>query len=192
MKEAIMEEKFKNRRRNYFIKKKFQRDFMLKFCGLVVAGSVVSGAIIFIMSKSTLTTAFENSRLVIKSTADFIMPAVLLSSIVVLILVGLATIIITLFTSHKIAGPLYRMEQDVKEVAAGNLKAKFNLRLGDELKGMAESLEAMVRELQSKLTAIKNAFFELESAIEPLNKDNTQASKEILKKIKQELDKLKV
>jgi len=187
-----MEEKFKNRRRNYFIKKKFQRDFMLKFCGLVVAGSVVSGAIIFIMSKSTLTTAFENSRLVIKSTADFIMPAVLLSSIVVLILVGLATIIITLFTSHKIAGPLYRMEQDVKEVAAGNLKAKFNLRLGDELKGMAESLEAMVRELQSKLTAIKNAFFELESAIEPLNKDNTQASKEILKKIKQELDKLKV
>jgi nitrogen fixation/metabolism regulation signal transduction histidine kinase len=126
-----MEEKFKNRRRNYFIKKKFQRDFILKFCGLVVGGSIISGVIIFMMSKNTLTSAFENSRLVIKSTADFILPAVCLSSAVVLILVGLAAIMITLFTSHKIAGPLYRMEQDVKEVAGGNLKIKFNLRGSD-------------------------------------------------------------
>jgi len=181
-----MEKKFQNRRRNYFIKKKFQRDFMLKFCGLVVAGSIISGAIIFMMSKSALTTAFENSRLVIKSAADFIMPAVCLSSAVVVILVGLAAIMITLFTSHKIAGPLYRMEQDVKEVAGGNLKIKFNLRGSDELKGMAESLEAMVRSLQSKLTVIKNALLELESA------DNMPAAKEILKKIKQELDNFKI
>jgi nitrogen fixation/metabolism regulation signal transduction histidine kinase len=181
-----MEEKFKNRRRNYFINKKFQRDFILKFCGLVVGGSITSGVIIFIMSKSTLTTAFENSRLVIKSTADFILPAVCLSSAVVVILVGLATIMITLFTSHKITGPLYRMEQDVKEVTAGNLKIKFNLRQGDELKRMAESLEAMVRQLQSNLTVIKNALLELESV------DNMPAAKEILKKIKQELDNLKV
>ncbi len=181
-----MEQKFQNRRRNYFIKKKFQRDFILKFCGLVVGGSIVSGVIIFMMSKSTLTTAFENSRLLIKSTADFILPAVLLGSAAVVILVGLATIMITLFTSHKIAGPLYRMEQDVKEVAKGNLRIKFNLRGGDELKGMAESLEAMVREIQSKLTVIKNALLELESA------DNMPAAKEILRKIKQELDKLKV
>ncbi|MCX5704366.1 MAG: hypothetical protein NT066_07770 [Candidatus Omnitrophica bacterium] len=182
----MMEQKFQNRRRNYFIKKKFQRDFMLKFCGLVIAGSIISGAIIFMMSKSTLTTAFENSRLVIKSTADFIMPAVCLSSVVVVILVGLATIMITLFTSHKIAGPLYRMEQDVKEVSRGNLKIRFNLRHSDELKGMAESLEAMARQLQSKLTVIKNALLELESA------DNMPAAKEILKQIKQELDKLRV
>jgi nitrogen fixation/metabolism regulation signal transduction histidine kinase len=176
-----MEQNFKNRRKNYFIKKKFQRDFILKFCGLVAAGSVISGAIIFMMSKSTLTTAFENSRLVIKSTADFIMPAVCLSSAVVLILVGLATIMITLFTSHKIAGPLYRMEQDVKEVTRGDLKTKFNLRYGDELKGMAESLEAMARSLQSRITALKDA----------LNKSDTPAA-ETLKKIKQELDNFKI
>jgi methyl-accepting chemotaxis protein len=176
-----MEQNFKNRRKNYFIKRKFQRDFILKFCGLVAAGSVISGAIIFMMSKSTLTTVFENSRLVIKSTADFILPAVCLSSAVVVIVVGLAAVIITLFTSHKIAGPLYRMEQDVREVAGGNLKTKFNLRYGDELKGMAESLEAMVRSLQSRIAALKGA----------LDKGDTPAA-ETLKKIKQELDNLKV
>ncbi|MFA5410661.1 MAG: hypothetical protein WC321_02210 [Candidatus Omnitrophota bacterium] len=188
----MIEQDFQNRRRNYFIKKKFQMDFILKFCGLVVAGSIISGGIIFLMSKSTLTTAFENSRLVIKSTADFVMPAVLLGSCVVVLLVGLATIFITLFTSHKIAGPLYRMEQDVKDVAVGNLKMKFHLRQGDELKGMAESLEAMARNLQSRIAAIKSGFAELESVIIFLNRDDTQGAKAILEKIKQELDSFKV
>ncbi|MDD5165857.1 MAG: methyl-accepting chemotaxis protein [Candidatus Omnitrophica bacterium] len=187
-----MEHKAMNRRRNYFIKKKFQRDFILKFCSLVAVGSIISGVIIFIMSKSTLTTAFDNSRLVVRSTADFILPAVLMSSVIVVLLVGLATIIITLFTSHKIAGPLYRMEQDVKEIAAGNLKVRINLRHGDELKDMAESLEEMVRNLQGNVSAIKSTIFELEGAIDSLNKDDTQASKELIKKINQELDKLKV
>ena len=29
-------ERFKNRRKNYYINKKFQRNFILKFCGLIV------------------------------------------------------------------------------------------------------------------------------------------------------------
>jgi len=110
-----------NRRHNYFIKKEFQRNFIIKFCTLVVIGAALSGGIIYTLSKSTVTTTFENSRLMIKSTADFILPSVLLASAVVIAVIGLATIAITLFTSHRIAGPLYRLEKDVEEVAAGNL-----------------------------------------------------------------------
>ena len=36
------------RRRNYFINRGFQSEFVLKFCGLVILGSVVFGIILHI------------------------------------------------------------------------------------------------------------------------------------------------
>lgn len=160
-----MEEKFRNRRRNYYIKKEFQRNFIFKFCILVIIGSLISGVIIYAMSRSTVTTTFENSRLAIKSTADFILPSVLLSSIIVIVVTGLASIWITLFTSHRIAGPLYRIEKDVQEVAAGNLKMRFNLRQGDEIRPLAASLDTMAQALRSRIADAKDSEKELESAL---------------------------
>ena len=169
-----METTFRNRRRNYFIKKKFQLHFIIKFCLLVITGTIASGVIIYMMSRSTVTTVFENSRLVIKSTAEFILPAVLLSSIVVTVVIGLATIFITLFTSHRIAGPLYRIEKDVGEVASGNLKKSFNLRQTDEIKPLAEALNEMAKNLKSEMEKIKCDIAELE---------NLAAGTELKKKI---------
>lgn len=157
---------FRNRRRNYYIKKEFQRNFILKFCGLVVLGSIISGVIIYAMSTSTVTTTFENSRLTIKTTADYILPAVLLSSVAVICLIGLAAIAITLFASHKIAGALYAIEKRVDEVAAGNLKTEFHLRSGDQAKPLAVGLNVMVYNLRNNIKDIKTALLALEAALE--------------------------
>lgn len=157
-----MEKEMLNRRKNYFIDKKFQSIFIVKFCALVVIGSLISGVIIYIMSKSTVTTTFENSRLIMKSTADFILPAVLLSSTIVIAITGLAAIVVTLFASHKISGPLYRMEKDIEEVAAGNLKKKFTLRESDQLKMLAKSFDNMTDELRDNINLIKGGISELE------------------------------
>ena len=143
-----MEREFKNRRKNYFIKKKFQRNFIIKFCALVIIEAIIFGAIVYMMSKATVTTTFEDSRLVIKSTADFILPTILLGSAAVIVFTGLITVIITLFTSHRIAGPLYSMEKDIEEVASGNLKKKFDLRQEDEIKELAASLDKMTQTLR--------------------------------------------
>jgi methyl-accepting chemotaxis protein len=179
-------ERFVERRRNYYIKKEFQRNFILKFCALVAVGSLISGLIIYAMSRATLTTTFENSRLAIKSTADFILPAVLLSSALVIILIGIATTIVALFTSHKIAGPLYRMDKDVQEVATGNLKMRFNLRAGDELKALAVSLDIMAHNLREAIGGIKSSVGELESLMKQAETDkNDRLASEIKNRLKQ-------
>ena len=158
-----MKDKSENKRKSYFIKKEFQRRFIVKFCILVILGAVLSGAIIYTMSRSTVTTTFENSRLIIKSTAEFILPAVLLSGAVVVLLVGLATVAITLIASHRIAGPIYRIKKDIQEVASGNLKKKFSLRPRDEVKDLAESLNEMTKTLKTDMEKVKRAVSELES-----------------------------
>lgn len=158
-------ESIKNRRRNFYIKKRFQRNFIIKFCVLVMAASALSGAIVYALSGATVTTTFENSRLVLKSTADFILPSILMSGAVVTVIIGLAAIIITLFTSHRIAGPLYRMEKDVNEVTSGNLRISFNLRQGDELKALAQSLDSMARSLRNKVSGIKASIDDICSSV---------------------------
>jgi methyl-accepting chemotaxis protein len=130
------------------------------------------------MSKSTVTTSFEGLRLIIKSTADYILPAVFLSSAVVVIVIGLATIFITLFTSHKIAGPLYRIEKDVYEVTGGNLRKEFNLRTGDEVQAIADSLTAMTHTLRDEVDELKKAIVDLEGSL------GGNASPQVMEKIK--------
>ncbi len=180
-----MKNDFRNRRRNYYIKKEFQRNFILKFCALVIAGAILSGAIIYAMSTATVTTTFENLRLTIKSTADYILPTLFFASVVVVVSIGIATIFITLFTSHKIGGALYAIEKHVDEVAAGNLKTEFRLRAGDEIKPLAVGLGLMVRNLRDRIKDVKDAASELEAVIE------ARGGGDALPDIRSKLDKLK-
>lgn len=177
---------FVNRRKNYFINKKFQAEFILKFCALVILGTIISGVIIYAMSSSTVTTTFENSRLKIKSTAEFILPAVLLSGAVVIAAIGVAAIFVTLFTSHRIAGPLFRLEKDISEMAKGNMRVKINLRKTDEIKALAESLNDMVSNIASDIGQAKKPLEKCES------ETDMKKIKELAKKSLEILDKYKI
>lgn len=178
----------RNRRRQYLIDKKFQTKFIVKFASLVIIAAAISGAIVYMMARSTVTTSFENSRLVIKSTADFILPSVLLSGAVVIISIGLATIAVALIASHRIAGPLYRLEKDIKEVSGGNLQMKFSLRKSDEMKSLANGLNVMVEALKNDVVNIKKISSEIETA---LNTNNIESARARLKDMKRLVDKFR-
>ncbi|MFC1631120.1 hypothetical protein ACFL1I_05175 [Candidatus Omnitrophota bacterium] len=184
-----MAEKFIERRKTHFIKKKFQRNFILKFCLLVTLGAVFSSALIYSMSRSTLTTTFENCRLTIKSTADFILPAVLLSAAMVVIFVGLATVFVALFTSHRIAGPLYRVEKDIQGVSSGNLRQTFNLRLSDEIKPLAESLDKMTQSLRAKISIAKDINQEMQTRVRAKGRVSKEELLKNLQGLQEALDK---
>jgi len=64
-------------------------------------------------------------------------------------------LVITLFSffiSHKIAGPLYRFEKDIKGLAKdGDLTRIFKLRKRDEMQELAEALNILVSGFRGKL-----------------------------------------
>jgi methyl-accepting chemotaxis protein len=183
-----MENNIPDRRKNYYIKKKFQRNFILKFFTLILLGALISGMIIYFMSRGTLTTTFDNSRLAIRSTADYILPSVLLSGVTVIIIIGCAAVIVTLFASHKIAGPLYHIGRDIDELASGNLNVRFVLRGGDEIKELACKLDSMAQSLKSKAAAINAAFVLLEASL----KDASPETKKSIQDLKEAISKFNV
>ena len=143
------------RRRNFFVKKDYQFKFILKFCLIVLAGSIISTGLIFFFSQGTLTSSFENSRLVVKNTALAILPAIIYTNIITLLMITLATIVAVLFISHKIAGPMFRFEKELKLIGDGDLTKSIRLRKNDQITDIAESLNEMTSNLHRKTVDIQ-------------------------------------
>ena len=163
-----MAEFIKNKRRNYFIKKEFQTKFILKFCILVVLTALISAFLIYRFSGSTVTTVFKNSRIKIVPSAKFIMPGLILSSLISVTLVGIATIIVVMFVSHRIAGPLYKLESLLERMASGDVSFDIHLRKKDEVEKLAEALGRAVHGLNELLCGAKEESTQLNSVIKEL------------------------
>jgi len=144
-----------NKRRNYFIDKDFQARFIMKFCLLVVLAGIITTGILYFVGKKSTTVAIVNSRVIVHSTADFLLPILIQTVLAVMVILGLAAIIVTLLFSHKIAGPLYRFKKAIQGVKLGNLTANFNLRNYDQLKDLSDEVNAMIDNTREKVDSIK-------------------------------------
>lgn len=151
----------KYKRKTLYIKKDFQFKFILKFCLILLAGVLISTGLLFLFSQETLTSSFENSRLVIKNTGFAILPAVITTNLITLGIICIAVIFVTLFLSHRIAGPMFRFEQDLCEIAKGNLCIRINLRKKDQFSEMAIALNKMTEGIHTKLSLSNNGLDEI-------------------------------
>lgn len=177
------------RRRQYFIKRKFQGRFILQFSLLILVGCAAFGLAVYLYSTQTLTTAFIDSKLRVMSTANFLLPAILLIALIVTTAVALTGAVRLLLFSHKIAGPLYRLEKSAEAVQAGKLDFQVRLRSGDELQDFAHSMDAMVRELRTRARTIKDQNERLKEVVREAGRGNA-LPKEVLDTLKDTQSKL--
>ena len=180
------------RRRNFFIEKKFQSKFIIKFCVLVILGSLVSGIMLYFLSWGSTTVTFENLRATVKTTADFLLPVLIQTIIVATVIVGIATIILTLFISHKIAGPLYRFKKELSSVESGDLSRNFNIRKSDQLQELALSMNNMINKLRANLAEIKKQYSSLINSWDKLLSSTISKDKDVAEEMKKALREIKI
>ncbi len=142
------------KRRKYFIDKKFQTKFIMKFCSLAVLSGLLTIWILYFFAMRSTTVAFVNSRVVVTTTADFILPVIIQTVAIVLIIVGIATIVLALLVSFRIAGPLYRLKKHTEAIAKGDLSARFKIRHLDQLQDVATAFDYMVVTLRDDIKEI--------------------------------------
>ena len=159
-----------NRRKNYFIKKEFQAKFILKFCALVMLTATISSVLIYLFLSHSVTTVFENSKITIKTSTEFIMPGLILSTLVSVVLVSLATIIVVLFISHRIAGPLYKLESSLEKLGEGDLSFDIYFRKNDEARVLSEVFNKTRQRLNNMISSIKKSLKEGRDVSEKIEK----------------------
>ena len=159
----------RNQRRQHYISGSFQRRFVLQFCALVIGGCVVFGMLLYVYASRTLTTAFVHSKLRVMSTADFLLPALGFSTVIVAMLVAIVAAARMVFLSHRIAGPLYRLEKTADAIGNGDLSLQIRLRNGDELKALAKSMDGMVGDLHARVRQIREQTQRLQEILAQAN-----------------------
>ncbi len=143
------------RRRIVYIQKAFQRRFILKFCTIALAAMVAASLLVYFFSKNTLTATYRYHHLALERTGEAILPSLLITNAVVLVALIGATIAVTLYVSHKIAGPLYRLGKSLENLGSGDLSFSVKLREHDELSDFAATLNSTIENLRERVSQIQ-------------------------------------
>ena len=102
--------------------------------------------------------------------------------------VGIFGMIIFIFHSHRVAGPLYRFEKDLEKIAQGNLTLRLNLRKKDEFQGLAKSLNRFTEEMDSRINLLKK---EIELLSGSPSRENLPELQETVNRLKKITDRFK-
>ncbi len=174
-----------NKRRIYLIDKKFQLNFIFRFCTLVIIGGLLTILGLYLLAGQAATVSFVNTKVVVKTTADFILPILIQTVAIVVIIVGLATIFVTLRVSHKIAGPLYRFKKVMEALGMGDFSNNFKIRRLDQLQDLADEFNAMITKTRAELKTLKDSFASLKDKLDNISEQDVYENKKAyLKELK--------
>lgn len=168
------------KRKKLFIKKEFQTDFSIKFLILIALESVLAIGLFVYFSRGTVITGYSGTELVIAKTGEYFLPTILLANLAIIGVTAIAGFIIMVAYSHKIAGPLYRFEKSLDEMASGDLTSRFNLRANDQLEELASRINRLGENLDRAVSAIKDETGRLEACIESVKKSSRDATGDAL------------
>ncbi len=137
------------KRRNYLVNRSLQPRYMAMVAVLILIMSVLMGWIVYSTMWYTLSEMLEGDpMLYVKFRA---MNMALLGRFLTVILLGSAlAVLLMMFISHRIAGPLFRLERTIKEMGGGKIPVKVNLRKKDEFKQLAEVVNSVIRRMEEK------------------------------------------
>ena len=74
-----------------------------------------------------------------------------------MILVIVQVLLLTVFFSHKVAGPVYRFEKVCHNMLSGNYTDQIHLRKGDEMQNLAVLINEVLNKTRERFSLLKNA-----------------------------------
>ncbi|MFA4991537.1 MAG: methyl-accepting chemotaxis protein [Candidatus Omnitrophota bacterium] len=156
------------RRRRYIIKTGLQFRYIGLVFILALLASMVTGWTVFATGWAflgeKLAGVYPQGRLV------YIFRATNMALIRNLLLVSPLVFVLALLFSHKIAGPVYRIEKDLGEIQKGNLGLKIKLRQNDELVDLAEAINALTEGFFQTVSVSKENIDKLQKDLDGLKK----------------------
>ncbi len=180
----------KDRRRkiNFSVKRKMQLRLLFKILTIIFVGIGLMGLVFYLYSNREISHSYRQFHVQAKNFLDYLLPAVIAS----LVIAFISSLAITIFFPHKIAGPLFRIERDIKErISKGDFTVRFKLRKGDEVHDLAEALNAAMESLSEKIRKMQKNAEEVEAIMSADNPDLDELRKQF-EGLKREINSFKV
>ena len=153
------------KRRNYFIKRELQGKYIFSFFIFVTTGGIIFTLIFSLLSADTLTIVYDNYNLRIGKTPSVLLKELLSANWIFIVAGGLTVVILSMFLTHRFAGPIFRFEKSVDEMTKGNLNFVIRLRSKDEGKELAEKINRLILMLSSNIREMRYLSGEIDSKL---------------------------
>lgn len=158
----------KFKRTKYLVSTKFQ----LRYVGIILLLMLVTALIcsyityytVMILMGEKLSNVYPQGRLIA------IINAVNLRILFSLLLIAPVVAVIGIYLSHKIAGPIARIEKFLGDMATGNFASRIVLRKGDELMSVADKINALNDSLKATIGSQKSSMERIISELDELKK----------------------
>lgn len=159
-------------RKIYFINKRLQTRFILRFVLIVMCWAVATIWLYSSLVAKKLDALRYSSHVDIKTTGDLLLPITLGTHLISFLLFAA----ILAYTMHsimkKLSPPLYSIKKDLARIASGDLTNEVTLCKGEEFQELATELELMRQGIRENFVLIKDrqqalsfATADIESAI---------------------------
>jgi len=137
----------------------FKLRFGLKLCLLTIAGMAAVTALLYYFTAAGLGESYKEAIYTLYRLKIRIFPLIFASSysIIILAVVTVAIAVISVLFSHKIAGPIFRVERNLEEIGSGDLTVQTRFRGTDQLKALSDDINSMTRALNHAARSLADA-----------------------------------
>lgn len=181
----MAEETRKFQRKTVLVKRALQLKYIgMVFLSVLVASLIVGGDVYYSLSRVMLTECPSSIDRVIQFNGVLMVKVALYLGLMLLI---------SLYVSHRFAGPIYRFEKSAQTVGEGDLTHRVSLRTGDELMELQEEFNGMVSGLQALVQKDRNLVKRLSEHLDDASKrlpEDADVCRREIKDIKVELEHL--
>ncbi len=181
----MADEEARFQRKTVLVKRSLQLKYIgMVFLSVLVASMIVGGDVYYSLMRVMLMECPSTSGQVGQFNTVLLVKIALYLGLMLLI---------SLYVSHRFAGPIYRFEKSCQSLSTGDLTHRVSLRTGDELMELQEEFNAMAASLQALLQKDRNLAQRLSERVEEIAKRlpaDAGSSRDDLKALKVELDHL--
>src|SRR3990172_6514156 len=168
-----------NRRRIYYIKKDFQKRFILIYIAVVVAGIALSSSTLYYLLQRGVDGAFYRAHIEISSTGDITRSPLMLTGITVVTVATVAVFLVTALYFWRINRNLYSLAIAVNGIKSGDLTVRMNTSQSEQMADLSNVFNETVRSLNNKIASTKSNVNALEETVMAFQKSGT-GNKELL------------
>lgn len=143
-------------RKNYLLLPSYQLRLIAFLVVLMFVGSLIHGFFLYRITARSIEDGFLSAHNRLRSTWDILKPAVVLTNGLSFLLLSLAFCLAVLLVSHRLVGPLYKIEQRIRDLIQGKYDLQgIRLRKGDEGQLLSETVNDLQTDLCKRFRALR-------------------------------------
>ena len=174
----------KRKKLNLKVKQDFQIWLLVRIMGTSMVTIIVASILLYLYSKGVVDAEYLSFKTDVRRVSEILLPVLIAASLTSIV----CGLVIALFLPQKIAGPLFRIEEDMLQVSKGDLTKSITLRSTDILKEHSETINMAVGNIGNMVKDVKESGNALETKIA---ESGTDEIKEAFELHKEQLERIK-